>query len=110
MLSLENALDEDGVRTWFDRVFDGLSRRSGEVAFCIEPKIDGLGIALVYQGGRLVQAATRGKGDVGEDVTRTAASIADIPGRLAGYDGDLEVRGEVFMESRALAELNCALE
>ena len=94
MLSLDNAFSEQEMTAWFDRV----SRDLGSLpALLCEVKIDGLAVDLVYRGGRLVSAATRGDGRVGEDVTYNAQFIASIPQRLAGRaPALLEVRGEVF--------------
>ncbi len=107
MLSLESVTGADEVRA-----FERYVRRSlpgvapGWVA---EPKVDGLGIALLYRRGRLVRGATRGDGRVGEDVTRNLRTIAAIPTVLRGPLGaldELEVRGEVFMPRAAFARLN----
>jgi DNA ligase (NAD+) len=110
MLSLESVTAADEVRAFEARVRRALPGATpGWVA---EPKVDGLGVALLYRRGRLVRGATRGDGRVGEDVTRNLQTIAAIPGRLrgplAGLD-ELEVRGEVFMPRAAFARLNRAL-
>ncbi|HEU4460632.1 MAG TPA: NAD-dependent DNA ligase LigA [Methylibium sp.] len=77
------------------------------LAYCAELKFDGLAIGLRYESGRLVQAATRGDGETGEDVTHTVGTIASIPKRLPGVDAKvLEVRGEVFMRRDAFEALN----
>ncbi len=108
MLSLANAFDADAVRD-FDRAvraFLGLSE-DGDVAYVAEPKIDGLSLSLRYEDGRLVRAATRGDGAVGEDLTANVRTIADIPDALpAGAPDLLEVRGEVYMAHGAFAALN----
>ncbi|MDX5350947.1 MAG: NAD-dependent DNA ligase LigA, partial [Paracoccaceae bacterium] len=108
MLSLENAFAAEEVAEFDDRVrkFLGLSHA---VAYTAEPKIDGLSLTLRYEGGLLVQAATRGDGEVGENVTENALTIADIP-RLVTDAPDapevLEVRGEVYMSHADFARLN----
>lgn len=112
MLSLENAFAPEEVAEFDDRVrkFLGL-RPAGDIpaeplAYTAEPKIDGLSLALRYEGGVLVQAATRGDGAVGENVTANARTIADIPQRLTGAPQVLEVRGEVYMAHADFAALN----
>jgi DNA ligase (NAD+) len=102
MTSLDNAMDGDELRAWGDRVLRGLD---GAVPrFVAELKFDGLALSLRYEHGRLVQAATRGDGRVGEDVTANVRTIADVPDRLpAGAPDVVEVRGEVYM-SRAVFE------
>ncbi len=105
MLSLENAFAAEEVAEFDDRVrrFLGFS---GAVSYTAEPKIDGLSLSLRYEDGRLVQAATRGDGEVGENVTENARTIADIPQRLTGAPQVLEVRGEVYMSHADFAALN----
>ncbi len=106
MLSLENAFAAEEVAEFDDRVrrFLGFS---GEVSYTAEPKIDGLSLSLRYEGGVLVQAATRGDGEVGENVTENARTIADIPQRLSEDAPQvLEVRGEVYMSHADFAALN----
>ena len=107
MLSLENAFAPEEVADFADRVrkFLGLADDAA-VAFTAEPKIDGLSLSLRYETGVLVQAATRGDGEVGEDVTQNARTIADIPQHLTGAPEVLEVRGEVYMSHADFAALN----
>src|SRR5690606_28550973 len=98
MTSLDNAMNEAELTAWFDRVVRGLA---GQVPpFVAELKFDGLAISLRYEHGRLVQAATRGDGRVGEDVTANIRTIDDIPDELGpGAPEVLEVRGEVYMST-----------
>ncbi len=111
MLSLGNAFDDNDVRS-FDtsvRKYLGLSSEDA-LEYTAEPKIDGLSLALRYEGGRLFHAATRGDGTTGENVTANARTIADIPERLAGAPDLLEVRGEVYMRLSDFAALNARQE
>jgi DNA ligase (NAD+) len=105
MLSLENAFAADEVTDFDDRVRKFLGH-SGGLDYTAEPKIDGLSLSLRYEGGVLVQAATRGDGEVGENVTENARTIADIPQRLTGAPDVLEVRGEVYMSHADFTALN----
>ncbi|MGA1051267.1 MAG: NAD-dependent DNA ligase LigA [Ilumatobacteraceae bacterium] len=109
MMSLDNAMDAEELRAWADRVVRGLD---GIVPiFVAELKIDGLAMSLRYEDGRLVQAATRGDGRVGEDVTANVRTIADIPHSLpAGAPSVIEVRGEVYMSTAVFRDLNRAYE
>ena len=107
MMSLGNAFEDEDV-TAFDtgiRKYLGLSA-DASLAFTSEPKIDGLSLSLRYEGGKLVQAATRGDGSVGENVTANARTISDIPAELQGAPEILEVRGEVYMSHADFAALN----
>ncbi|MCK6096220.1 NAD-dependent DNA ligase LigA [Micrococcus sp. EYE_162] len=110
MYSLEDLFSEDELRTWFLRTAGTLTagRPEAAPAWTVEVKIDGLAVNLRYREGRLVQAATRGDGRVGEDVTQNVRTIADVPQTLTGkgWPAEFEVRGEVFMSSAAFAELN----
>ncbi|MEZ5886441.1 MAG: NAD-dependent DNA ligase LigA [Paracoccaceae bacterium] len=107
MLSLENAFSEEDAADFVERVRSFLNLGAEtELAVTAEPKIDGLSLSLRYERGRLVQAATRGDGAVGENVTENARTIADIPERLAGAPDLLEVRGEVYMSHADFAALN----
>ena len=105
MLSLENAFADADIRDFDDRVRKFLGH-SGALFYTAEPKIDGLSLSLRYEGGHLVQAATRGDGEVGENVTENARTIADIPQQITGAPDLLEVRGEVYMSHADFAALN----
>jgi DNA ligase (NAD+) len=105
MLSLENAFAAEDITDFDDRVRKFLGH-SGALDYTAEPKIDGLSLSLRYEGGRLVQAATRGDGEVGENVTENARTIRDIPQTLTGAPEVLEVRGEVYMAHDDFAALN----
>ncbi|MXW73723.1 MAG: NAD-dependent DNA ligase LigA, partial [Chromatiales bacterium] len=98
MLSLENVFDGEELEE-FDRRLAGLLDEEAERRYSAEPKLDGVALSLLYESGRLVRAATRGDGRVGENVTHTARTIAAVPDRLTGGDVPerIEVRGEVFM-------------
>jgi DNA ligase (NAD+) len=104
MTSLDNAMDEDELRAWGERLLKGLD---GQVPrYVCELKIDGLAISIRYENGRLVQAATRGDGKVGEDVTANVATISSLPQQLPkGAPEVLEVRGEVYMSIAAFQKL-----
>ena len=104
MTSLDNAMDLAELTAWGDRVRRGLGGVDAE--FVCELKIDGLAMSLRYEHGRFVQAATRGDGRVGEDVTANVATIAAVPKRLVGAPEVLEVRGEVYMPIASFEALN----
>ncbi|MEO0462050.1 MAG: NAD-dependent DNA ligase LigA [Pseudomonadota bacterium] len=108
MMSLDNAFNPQEVAEWAARLRRFLNLDDAEaMAFTAEDKIDGLSCSLRYEQGKLVRAATRGDGQVGEDVTPNVAYIADIPQSLPGGVPDIfEVRGEVYMERGAFAALN----
>ncbi|MBI1264330.1 MAG: NAD-dependent DNA ligase LigA [Alphaproteobacteria bacterium] len=106
MLSLGNAFSEEDAADFAARVVKFLNLKE-EPAFTAEPKIDGLAISLRYEDGVLVQAATRGDGRAGENVTANIRTLKDIPERLTGAaPGVLEVRGEVYMSHADFAALN----
>ncbi len=112
MMSLDNAFNREEVEDWVQRVRRYLNLDEGEpIAITAEDKIDGLSCSLRYENGHLVRAATRGDGQVGEDVTPNALHIADIPQQLPeGVPGVFEVRGEVYMSRADFAALNAAQE
>ncbi|MDZ7701089.1 MAG: NAD-dependent DNA ligase LigA [Halobacteriales archaeon] len=103
MLSLDSSAEADDVRAFDERV----RRAAGEVAYVCEPKFDGLSVEVVYEDGRYVRAATRGDGEVGEDVTENVRTIRSVPLRLRGdYPDRLAVRGEVYMPRDAFQAFN----
>ncbi|MGR3718243.1 MAG: NAD-dependent DNA ligase LigA [Thermohalobaculum sp.] len=111
MLSLGNAFTDEDVGDFVKRIRRFLSLSSEEIEFTSEPKIDGLSLSLRYEGGALVEAATRGDGSEGENVTANARTIDDIPERLTGDVPEVfEVRGEVYMHHTDFAALNTAQE
>ena len=112
MMSLDNAFDREEVAEWTARIRRFLSlAEDAPVAITAEDKIDGLSCSLRYENGKLVRAATRGDGQVGEDVTANALHIADIPQELpTGVPDVFEVRGEVYMSRADFAALNAAQE
>jgi DNA ligase (NAD+) len=113
MLSLANAKNEEELRAWHARTVK-LAGEAGadplELRFVLEPKIDGLAVSLRYEGGRLVVGATRGNGEIGEDVTSNLRTIPTVPLAMlpaaAPYPPAVEVRGEVYLPLRAFARLN----
>ncbi len=103
MMSLDNVFSEEELDSWF--------QKTGEGPYLCELKIDGLAVNLRYENGKLVSAATRGDGTVGEDVTRNVMTIKSIPHQLAGtnHPSQVEIRGEVFYGLEAFAKLNQSL-
>lgn len=111
MLSLDNAFSEEDVREWDARVREFLKLGAEEtVEYVCEPKIDGLSFSARYEQGELTVAATRGDGEVGEDITRNIRTIAGFPQRLDAAPAVLEVRGEIYMSKVHFAALNKARE
>ena len=111
MMSLDNAFDEAELRAWAERM-----RRQDpdldleSLPFSCEPKVDGVAMSLTYERGKFTQAATRGDGVTGEDVTANVATVADVPKELAKaggpYPGILEVRGEIYMPVAEFEAMN----
>ena len=118
MLSLQTLTDEDQFSAFDSRIAKQLNRKSNnlslfdsesvEIEYCCELKFDGLAISLLYENGQLVRAATRGDGEVGEDVTANAMTIRSIPLELLGkgWPRTLEVRGEVCVTKHEFEKLN----
>jgi len=135
MLSIDNTYSEDGIREWYDRMVrlaaggkgkaggpglfesedeEGPASLSGRgLRVVCDPKIDGLAMSLRYEDGRLVVAATRGDGSVGDDVTSSVRAMRSVPMVLSGAQGKkavvppvLEVRGEVFLPAKEFARIN----
>ncbi len=107
MLSLDNAFDDEELLSFDRRLRDKLERDSA-LGYCAEPKLDGLAVSLLYEAGNLVQAATRGDGRSGENITANARTIASVPLRLMGENlpRRIEVRGEVYMDLEGFDALN----
>ncbi|MDE4274581.1 NAD-dependent DNA ligase LigA [Phaeobacter gallaeciensis] len=111
MLSLGNAFEDSDVEDFARSVRKYLGQSEDTpLSFTAEPKIDGLSLSLRYENGVLIQAATRGDGSVGENVTENARTIADIPQQIVDAPAVLEVRGEVYMSHEAFAALNARQE
>ena len=110
MQSLDNVFDEAGLRSWADRVRRGLD--GAEPRYTCELKVDGVALALTYEGGHLARAVTRGDGRVGEDVTENVRTIADVPRdlALAAPPALVEVRGEVHYPVAAFDAMNAQRE
>jgi DNA ligase (NAD+) len=107
LLSLDNVFTDEDLGGWSDRA----TRLGGAGPYLCELKIDGLAIDLVYSGGALIKAATRGDGRTGEDVTPNIRTLRSVPARLtgSGWPAVLEVRGEVFLPVEAFGRLNESL-
>ena len=109
MFSLANARNAEELEAWAARMRNHLAREGIEqksFEYVCEPKVDGLAISIVYRDGVLERGATRGNGEVGEDVTHNLKTIPTVPLRIDGPKGLLEVRGEVYMSLRDFTELN----
>jgi DNA ligase (NAD+) len=108
MLSLDNTYTPEDLAEFHRRVVTGLPEQETP-RFCIEPKLDGASVEVVYEGGRLVQASTRGDGQTGEEITVNVRTIRSVPLRIA-HSGKLTLRGEVVIYRRDLATLNAERE
>jgi DNA ligase (NAD+) len=109
MLSLGNVRSEEELRAWVERMRNHLAREGIDqprFSYVVEPKIDGLAISLVYRDGVLERGATRGNGEIGEDVTHNLRTIGAIPLRIEDAPPLVEVRGEVYMSLRDFTALN----
>ncbi len=109
MLSLANARDEAELRAWLvrsERLLTKQGVEDAEISFVTEPKVDGLAISLLYEDGVLARGATRGDGEVGEDVTQNLRTIKAVPLRVRAAPRLLEVRGEAYLPRSAFARLN----
>lgn len=111
MLSLSNVFTDGELEDFTQRIRRFLGLDDGEaLEFVAEPKIDGLSCSLRYEGGKLAQAATRGDGSVGEDITANIRTVADVPHTMDGAPHILEIRGEIFMTREDFVTLNQAQE
>ncbi|WP_224027293.1 NAD-dependent DNA ligase LigA [Arthrobacter sp. NicSoilC5] len=114
MYSLEDVFSLQELEAWLNRAEAGIEKigdGGAKAAWLTELKIDGLAVNLLYRDGKLVRAATRGDGTTGEDITHNLLTIKEIPQELrgGGFPAEMEVRGEVFIPSKAFAEFNEAL-
>jgi DNA ligase (NAD+) len=109
MLSLDNARSEEELRGWVERMRNHLAREGIEqprFEFVVEPKVDGLAVSLLYRDGVLERGATRGDGEIGEDITHNLRTIGSIPLHVPDAPPLLEVRGELYMSLRDFTALN----
>ena len=109
MLSLSNARSEDELRAWVERMRNHLAREGAtqpRFSYVVEPKVDGLAISLVYRDGVLERGATRGDGEIGEDITHNLRTIRAIPLHVEDAPPLLEVRGELYMSLHDFTALN----
>jgi DNA ligase (NAD+) len=109
MLSLHNVFSREELQAWADRIPKSLGEKAAaSVRYVCELKIDGVAVALTYEKGRLVQGATRGDGETGEDITANVRTVRGIPTRLqVGKPPPVvEIRGEVYQPVKAFEELN----
>ncbi|OOF54413.1 DNA ligase (NAD(+)) LigA [Rodentibacter genomosp. 2] len=108
MLSLDNVFSDEEFYAFVKRIEDRLGKSSSPLTFCAEPKLDGLAVSILYVNGILTQAATRGDGTTGEDITLNIRTVRNIPLQLLTENPPerLEVRGEVFMPHEGFERLN----
>ncbi len=114
ILSLASANDDNGVRAWYERILK-LDNRVADANYLVEPKIDGLTVVLHYQNGLFIQGATRGDGEIGEDITSNLKTVRVLPLRIPIHadgpppPGNLVVRGEAFITIKDFESLNLRL-
>lgn len=108
MMSLANAFSADEMRK-FDKDIKKAIGNNDEIIYCVEPKIDGLSMSLIYQDGKLVSGATRGDGFIGEDVTANVKTIKSVPLQIDFMD-DIEIRGEIFLTKKNFEKINAAID
>lgn len=108
MLSLDNVFSDEAFYAFIKRIQERLGALSADLTFCCEPKLDGLAVSILYENGKLTQAATRGDGTTGEDITLNIRTIRNIPLQLLTDNppSRLEVRGEIFMPQAGFEQLN----
>src|SRR5881397_2046589 len=105
MLSLDNTYSEEEVKNFYARIQRLLPDE--KIPVVVEPKVDGVAVSLIYESGKLRQAATRGDGNVGDDITQNIRTIRSVPDHLRGAAPKLlEVRGEVYMDRKGFEKLN----
>ncbi len=104
MFSLDNAYSEEDLNEFLRRVKDGLSENDTPM-FSVEPKLDGASVEVIYDGGRLVQATTRGDGETGEDITHNLLTLKNVPGSIP-HKAKLTLRGEIVIYRKDLDTLN----
>lgn len=112
MYSLEDVFSLEELEAWIAKAEAGIAKVGNhQASWLTELKIDGLAVNLLYRDGKLIRAATRGDGTTGEDITHNVLTIKEIPQELSGsgFPAEMEVRGEVFIPSKAFAEFNEAL-
>lgn len=105
LMSLQDVFSMEELADFLEKTRDGV-----DIPFSVEPKIDGLSVALEYENGRFIRGATRGDGNVGEDVTENLKTIRSIPMTLESAPSRLIVRGEVYMPKKSFEKLNAAQE
>lgn len=108
MMSLANAFSADEMRK-FDSDIKKAIGQNVKIVYCVEPKIDGLSMSLIYQDGKLISGATRGDGLIGEDVTPNIKTIKSIP-LMIDFQDDIEIRGEVFLTKKNFEKINESIE
>ena len=104
----DSAFSNEDLDGFLKRIEDRIYQNSQQLAFCCEPKLDGLAVSILYENGKLSRAATRGDGATGEDITANIRTIRNIPLKLQSENlpARLEVRGEVFMSQQGFEQLN----